>query len=548
MADTKALIRQGEELFSKRSDLVGLWQEIAENFYPQRADFTVTRSLGADFAAHLNSSYPVIVHRDLSDAFSSMLRPRGKEWFRISIDREENLDRSSKEWLEEATKIQRRAMYDRMAQFVRATKEGDKDFAAFGQCVLTIEMDRSKKPEIGPHLLYRCHHLRDVAWCARADDSIGAVHHKWKPTVLELVTRYRDKVHPRITRALEKEPYRQVDCRYVVVPTDEYADTRFARFPYAVIAIDVENNHVMEERGSLDQIYVIPRWATLSGSQYAYSPAATTALPDARLLQAMTLTLLEAGEMAVRPPMLAVREAIRSDVQLFAGGITWTDAEYDERLGEALRPVTQDKSGLPFGIELSERTANMLASAWYLNKLTLPPAEAKEMTAFETGQRIEEYIRQALPLFEPMEVNYNAAVCEVSFEMLMARGAFGPLEEIPAALRGREYRFVFESPLQEATERKKSTTFLETKQLIVEAAELDPASASIINVRTALRDALDGLGTPAKWQRDEAEVEEIAAEQAQAAAAQQAIATAQAAGQAAEQAGKADAALAGAEG
>ncbi|MTV47254.1 portal protein, partial [Streptococcus pneumoniae] len=81
------------------------------------------------------------------------------------------------------------------------------------------------------------------------------------------------------------------------------------------------------------------------GSQYAHSPAVVAALPDARLLQQITAVILEAGEKAITPPMVGVQEAIRGDVAVYAGGITWVDAEYDERLGEVLRPMTSDKSG-----------------------------------------------------------------------------------------------------------------------------------------------------------------------------------------------------------
>jgi hypothetical protein len=42
------------------------------------------------------------------------------------------------------------------------------------------------------------------------------------------------------------------------------------------------------------------------------------------------------------------------------------------------------------------------------------------MTAYEVGQRIQEYIRGALPLFEPMEMEYNGALCERTFEILQA--------------------------------------------------------------------------------------------------------------------------------
>ena len=110
------------------------WQDIAEKFYPQRADFTVHRIIGEEFADHLYTSYPLIVHRELSSAIAAMLRKRDEEWFRMSVDEDENLSRAAKLWLEEMTRRQRRAMYDRRAAFIRATTQGDADFTAFGPC------------------------------------------------------------------------------------------------------------------------------------------------------------------------------------------------------------------------------------------------------------------------------------------------------------------------------------------------------------------------------------------------------------------------------
>ncbi len=225
----------------------------------------------------------------------------------------------------------------------------------------------------------------------------------------------------------------------------------------------------------------------------------------------MTLTLLEAGEMAVRPAMVAVKDAIRSDINVFPGGVTWADAEYDERLGEVLRPITQDKSGLPFGMENTRDTREMLASCFYLNKISLPSPD-HEMTAYETGQRLQEYIRAALPLFEPMENDYNGSLCEGTFEDLLRVGAFSS-REMPESLSRQKVKFKFQSPLHDAIERKKGTQFLEAKQLIREAVELDPASIATLDARKSLREALDGIGTPAAWLRDEKDVEQIAAQQ-----------------------------------
>lgn len=534
MIDVKKLVGQGDQLFANRGTLLLLWQDIAENFYPERSDFTVKREIGDDYAGNLTSSYPLLVRRELGDSISSMLRPRGQEWFSITIDRDDRLDTSGKQWLEWASGVQKRAMYDRLSQFVRATKEGDHDFAAFGQNVISVEVDWSTTS-----LLYRCWHLRDVAWCERYNGTIGDIHRNWSPDIRTLAAIFgKDKLHATVVKKIEKDPYGTIKCRHIVIPSDQYEGDKKYRTPYVSVYIDLENNHLISEVGSHSQIYCIPRWQTVSGSQYAYSPATVAGLPDARLLQAMTLTLLEAGEMAVRPPLIATKEAIRGDVSIYAGGITWVDAQYDERLGEVLRPLTQDKSGLPFGLDVSEEKKQMLQQAFYLNRLSLPPAD-REMTAYETSQRIQEYVRNALPLFEPMENEYNGAICEMTFDALMRVGAFGSPADFPQSLRGENVRFKFESPLHQAIERQKGQKFMEAKGLLREAIELDPSAAAVLDARKALRDALSGIGVDADWQRSEEEVEAVAAQQAEQQQAQKAMEMAQQGAQVAETAGKA---------
>jgi hypothetical protein len=82
----------------------------------------------------------------------------------------------------------------------------------------------------------------------------------------------------------------------------------------------------------------VPRWQTISGFQYAYSPCTSIALPDARMMQQMSRIILEAGEKSVDPPVVAVEEAVR-EVNLAAGGITWADFSFDGKLREAVQPI-----------------------------------------------------------------------------------------------------------------------------------------------------------------------------------------------------------------
>lgn len=521
----KELAELGSGLFSKRSALLSLWQEQADNFYPERADFTYQRSLGTDFAAILQTSYPVLCRRDLGDQISSMLRPTQKEWFHVGMRDPYAEDNETERFLEWATKVQRRAMYDPVTQFTRATKEGDHDFACFGQCAIRLRLNKA-----GDALLYTCFHLRDMAWIENEDGRIGAVFRRWNPSSRDLVRIFGSKVHPQVTKdATGTDPLQEVDCMHMVVDADLYSGDARGR-PYWSIAYDVTHEHLMEAVPVWSREYAIPRWQTVSGSQYAFSPATVAALPDARLIQAMTYTLLEAGEKVVNPPLVATKDVVKSDMAVYAGGVTWVDRDYDEKLGEALRPMTIDAKGMPLGIEMQKDSRQMIAAAFFLNKLTLPQ-RSPEMTAYEVGQRVQEYIRGALPLFEPMEMNYNGDLCMLTWDLLLRNGAFGDPRNFPRrvrqAMEAGAMQFRFESPLHDALEAQKGAKFLEMKALIAEAVAMDRTAAALPDATVALRDALNGVGVPAAWIRSETTVEQMKAAEEAAQQAQQTLAAMQ---------------------
>jgi hypothetical protein len=194
---------------------------------------------------------------------------------------------------------------------------------------------------------------------------------------------------------------------------------------------------------------------------------------------------------------------------------TGRNATPEELQSEALRPVTQDFRGMPSGIEMGRDARALIAQGFYLNKLTLP-ARAPEMTAYEIGQRVQEYIRGALPIFEPMEAEYNGGMCEATFDVLMHNGAFGSVFAMPKSLRGREIQFRFASPLHDIIEEQKGQQFVQAKSLLAEAIALDPSVAAIVDARKAVRDALSGIRVPAAWMRSDVEVQQLQdAQQAQ---------------------------------
>lgn len=498
VADLKSVVDQS---FKTHSVVKSLWQTLSEHFYPERADFTVTHNVGQELADNLVDSYPILVRRDLGNSLSAMLRDGN--WFDVTING--NPDHSGAMWLQWATQRLRQLIKDRVSNFIRATKEGDHDYVTFGNAVLSVEVNRKMDG-----LLYRCWHLRDCAWWDDENGQVGGVVRKWKPTRRQLVDFFgKDKVHPDIVKDLHNNNFKMVDIVHLNIPSRMYGDEEIeARFPWVSIYLDVENEHLIEVVGQRSRQYVVPRFHTIPGSPYAYSPATVVGLPDARCLQAMTHTLLEAGERYARPPIIATQKVVRGDVDLAPDGITWVDKEYDEKLGAALRPLSQDRGGFPIGLEMRNNIVEILSSAFYRDKLTILPDVNRDVTAYEYSERMKQYRRENLPLFSPIESEYNGQLCELSFDLAMDAGFLGSPYDIPESLRGGDVVFKFQSPLTVSEEEEKITRFSIINKMLGEAVAYDPNIGMNIDFDEALRDAASGAGTPEKWFTSPEQVEQ----------------------------------------
>lgn len=484
------LINLADHHFKNHWVVMNLWQTLAEHFYPERADFTMTRNTGAELADNLLDSYPLIVRRDLGNSLSSMLRDG--EWFVMGTDDEP--DHDGKMYQQWATKRMLRLMNDRSTNLVRSTKEGDHDYVTFGQGVLSAEMNKTRT-----NVLYRCWHLRDVCWWDGVDGQVEGVIRRWKPTYRIMVDYFGEKkCHPDIVRDVGKNPFKELNVYHLFMPVVFYGDNEWiGKYKYVSIFVDKDHDCIIEAVPTNHRYYIIPRFQTIAGSPYAYSPATVVGLPDARVLQAMTHTLMEAAERYARPPIVATAKVIRGDVDLAPDGITWVDADYDERQGAALRTLNQDRGGYPIGKDMKQGIVEVLSNAFYLNKLSLP--DKTGMTAYEVSEYMKQFRRQNLPLFAPIESEYNGQLCETTFSLYMDNGLLGSPYDIPESLRGRDVQFKFKSPLSESEEEKKVNQFHKVSELLKAAAEFDEQAAGNVNFDTALRDAIEGTGSPTKW-------------------------------------------------
>lgn len=541
MADDNAveLIKRGDNRFSKRASLDGLRQEIALNFAPWLASWQAEPQWGQDFCSHLLDGTPLMVARDFIGQIRAMLRPSGKQWFwhRTGVDTINN-DVEARSYLDWRSTVQMRVLSDRTAGFDRATAQADEMFGLFGDLVISVDLDPTFTD-----LRFRNWHTADCVWAVGNDNQVDVMTRRERVSTRVLMQRHgkekrRDgspALHEKITEAYEKNPDQEFEIRHEVIPCEEY-DAYNAKKPFrrehdttkwCSVWVDVAHKQIIREVDVPTFRYVVPRWMTVPGMPYAISPATTIALPDARLIQQQMGAILEAAEKQINPPLIGYADTVRGTVDLQAGGLTWVDKAYDDRTGAPLQALELGKN-FGLGIDSLQHTQEMLKKAFFLDILRMPDTRNSKSTV-EVQFLIDEYVRAALPLFAPMQAEYNTALLYESDKLIEMVGGYRARAK-PESLKKLELQYQWDNPLGDMIERQKAHLVSEVAQLGQTVAALQAAAAQApalhqIDLERMFKEAAIGVGA-SNWLRDDREVARLAKDQARANAMQQMIASA----------------------
>lgn len=495
----KALCKAGDTLFEQKTHVLQLWEELAQNFYPTGGGFTTEFQWGRDYAANLFDSYPLLIARELSNTVGAVTRPMGRLWFGSGVNRD--VTPSEADALSVMTEIHYDVQNDRSTGIERVKRQTDADIAVFGNCATYTR----PSPDRSHPISIACH-LRDIAWQDGMNGEADRVHYKMH---MDAVSAFKffgkdAKLHHDIKEAADKHKDTKFEFRHVMMPVEDY---EYYKKPpkkgaYVSVFYDVKHKMIVAEQSADFLRYSIGRWNRVAGSQYGYSPASLIALPDARTLQQIGYILLTAGERVVDPPMVATDQATKSGIDLLPGGITYIDRDYDERTGNPIRPIEMGK-GLPYGFEIKADARSMLTEAFFLNKLKLPDGTAK--TAYETQELVQEYMRSSAPVFEPLQVDYNARMLETEFNTLVELDTFGDI--LPPSLGGEEVKFTFSNELQDSLSRSEATRFSDLSQLLATSIQLDQSLPSQVEVVKGFREAVKSIGAE-KWLVEEDQVQQ----------------------------------------
>jgi len=478
MHRAREIIEAFQHKKTERATLSQLWEEVAGVLAPERVGF-VGQPLSARRTERIFDTVPITAKRGLVNAIGSMLRPKSSapgKWFDIVPENEDLLEeRDVKEWIEFAEERLWKALYNPKAKFIQATGEVDDDLITFGTGAGYLAL---RPDQVG--LAFRSFHLANVYLITNAENDAVGVHIFERMTARQAAQRWgEDNLGAKTREALNDTNTRReekFDFIWCVKERHAYDQRRQNRvnMPYLSLVVDVASESEVLEEGYEEFPFFLPRWDTRSGEIYGRGPG-IMALPDVLTLNQMGKTMLRGLHRAVDPPWLLPSDGMVNAPQMRPGGVSYYDAKAIRNLGMS-KPFMQmdSKANIPWGLSAQSAAREQIHALFYRNVLNLP-VDAPQMTATEVIQRREEFVREIGAVFGRLESDYTGPLVERAFNIMLRRGAFGDITQIPEALQGESIQFRFASPVEKAKRQIEEATVVQGIEKVIAIGQVQPS-------------------------------------------------------------------------
>ena len=478
------LLKRLDKLKVQRSTWEQHWQEIGEYIIPRKVDVTKTRSSGDKRMDNVYDGTGIHAAEMLSSSLHGMLTNPSMNWFDLAyLDEELNTDDEAKEYLESVTQIMH--LEFQRSNFAEQVHELYHDLITFGTGVMFI----TDAPE-DEGVRFATRHISE---CYLAEDDYGrvdTVFRKFKMSVRALARQFgEDVIGDKMRAKLERNPYEEVPVVHIVMPRDE-RDVRKAdanNKPFASIYIEPGQKIILRESGFNEFPYVAPRFLKASFEMgYGRSPA-MTALPDVKMINAMSRTTIIAAQKQVDPPLMVPDDGFILPVRTKPGGLNF----YRSGSRDRIEPLNIGANN-PLGLNLEEQRRQAIRSAFYVDQLVL--GAGPTMTATEVVQRTEEKMRLLGPVLGRLQAEMLQPMIERVFQLLVRQNKLPPA---PQDIVDRNLDIEYVSPLAKAQRQSDVQAIMRLFELMSPLASIDPGVFDHLDTDGLVRYMLRTLSIPA---------------------------------------------------
>jgi hypothetical protein len=513
------IIREHEQMVSDRGIWEAHWREIAERVLPRQNWFAASDKTEGDKKTEkvFDATAGLALER-FAAAMESMLTPRTQRWHKLKVRDSELQDNMEIQgYLDAVTNILFQTRYSPKANFASQAHENYMSLGAFGSGAIFID----DVPNMG--IRYKAIHLSEIYFAENFAGVIDKVNRKFDMTARQAAQKWGyDKVSGKIRSALEKNPEQKFEFIHCVKPNEDMKAGRknYQGMPFASYYIEFDTRTMLSEGGFKSFPYAVSRYVTAPKEVYGRSPAMTV-LPDIKMLNEMSKTVIRAAHKIVDPPLLLQEDGVLQAFSARPGALNYGGV--DDQGRQVVQPL-QTGARVDIGLEMMDQRRKVINDAFLITLFQIL-VEAPNMTATEAMLRAQEKGALLAPTMGRQQSEMLGPLIERELDILSRSGLLPPMPEALVQLGG-EVDIEYVSPLNRAQRAEEGVAILRTLESIAPLAQIDPGVMMVFDPEMIARELAEINGVPAKVLRSREQVDAMKEEQAQAAQAQQLLAAA----------------------
>lgn len=514
-SDSRAddLTKRYTGLKSKRAVLETHWQEVTDYMAPWRTDFIRATTPGQKRGQFLLDGTAMLASANLGAGLWGMLTNSAQQWFtlRSQID-ELNDDYQVKQWLSDAEAAKRNEFASNGQAFYNKISEFYLDLVIYGTAIFYVE----ELP--GGEILFSNRSLFECVIDENAKEQVDTVIRSFKLTARQALQKWPKDVSEKIRKAAQSEPDKEFDFLHAVLPREDFLPGRFdvKGKPVASLYIEMEERKVVEEKGYRIFPFPVCRWSRIANTPYGAGPG-MYALPDAKMLQVMSGTALDAAEMSAKPMILAPDEMGFRGIRQRPGEIIYGGMNAQ---GQRMYDLMQNGANHGLTETMLERVRIAIREAFHASLLMM--VDRANMTATEVIQREQEKMRLLGPHMGRVTTELHDPLMDIVFDIMARNGRF---PEPPDVLKQYpDLKVEYVSPMARAQRSSEAMAIDRTLQSITPLIQVNPEVLDNFDIDEMARTYADINGVPAKVMKDPKAVQQSREQRAQAQQAQQSAA------------------------
>ncbi len=489
------ILRQWDEVAAGRAGFQSVWQEIADHLLGRR-DFTGAGTPGRKRMARIYDTTGLQAADLLAAALHSFLTNPALRWFGLRPeDSALAADETVQAWLGQAEDAVYAAFNAPDANFAPQIHEVYLDQVAFGTAALYV----GDRP--GRGLLFSARPLGEIHVAENAEGRVDTVFRRFRFTARQAHQAWGAAAGKGVTEALAAgkgvtealaagKGERSFAFLHCVKPRMDAENIgRQEAFAFGSYYVNLDERALVAAGGYHEMPYMVPRWSKDAGEIYGRAPG-WNALPDQKMLNEMSKTILKAAQKAVDPPLLIADDGVVMPLRTQPGGINVVRAGALSQ--DPLRPLPVAPR-IDIGLEMMEQRREAVRAAFHHSLLQL--FQDPRMSATQVLQLVQEMQRLMGPMLGRQQAELLEPMIERVFGILLRAGMLPPL---PDALLGVPLRVDHVSPIARAQKAGDAQAVLRTLEAAEAMATIDPQVTDLIDPDAGLRLIAEANGVPAK--------------------------------------------------